>query len=299
MDRCIYSAMWILDLMAGRVLIWRTDTLHPVPAIQKWLCQFDSTKIAQVKCAKKVFQLQFSTCAIFNYVWWISTSKLQCSHTRIWHLLWRKSASRLQAAAQPYRVSPVIGQPGSPCKTAVEPTFCGTKFLVLAIWLRDLFFFLGFIPKYCIPSDPLTSVIWRLCSEFYAAKDEFGAIRKIRTPCPPNLNGSIIHRIFYDRLSRGTLGKKTPPCCLGCSMGWRSVMPWHCSSYRWATGCWFFGFLQCAVYRSSFSVINALVGAALGGWTSPVWVDWAWEVNRGMPCYGAVVWGREMMFFDI
>lgn len=60
--------------------------------------------------------------------------------------IWRKSASRLQAAAQPYRVSPVIGQPGSPCKTAVEPTFCGRKFLVLAIWLRDLFFF-GFHPN--------------------------------------------------------------------------------------------------------------------------------------------------------
>ena len=169
MDRCIYSAMWILDLMAGRVLIWRTDTLHPVPAIQKWLCQFDSTKIAQVKCAKKVFQLQFSTCAIFNYVWWISTSKLQCSHTRIWHLLWRKSASRLQAAAQPYRVSPVIGQPGSPCKTAVEPTFCGTKFLVLAIWLRDLFFF-GFHPKILYPFWPphlchLATLFRILCSK--------------------------------------------------------------------------------------------------------------------------------------
>lgn len=276
MDRCIYSAMWILDLMAGRVLIWRTDT---------WLCQFDSLTLHRWN-VQQVFQPE-SARLFYN----VPIQGFDIS-------IWRVGGFPFQAAAQPYRVSPVIGQPGSPSKTAVEPTFCGTKFLVLAIWLRDLFF-LWVSFQYCIPSDPLTSVIWRLCSEFYAAKDEFGAIRKIRTPCPPNLNGSIIHRIFYDRLSRGTLGKKTPPCCLGCSMGWRSVMPWHCSSYRWATGCWFFGFLQCAVYRSSFSVINALVGAALGGWTSPVWVDWAWEVNRGMPCYEAVVWGREMMFFDI
>ena len=123
MDRCIYSAMWILDLMAGRVLIWRTDT---------WLCQFDSLTLHRWN-VQQVFQPE-SARLFYN----VPIQGFDIS-------IWRVGGFPFQAAAQPYRVSPVIGQPGSPCKTAVEPTFCGTKFLVLAIWLRDLFF-LSFIP---------------------------------------------------------------------------------------------------------------------------------------------------------
>ena len=119
MDRCIYSAMWILDLMAGRVLIWRTDT---------WLCQFDSLTLHRWN-VQQVFQPE-SARLFYN----VPIQGFDIS-------IWRVGGFPFQAAAQPYRVSPVIGQPGSPCKTAVEPTFCGTKFLVLAIWLRDLFFF--------------------------------------------------------------------------------------------------------------------------------------------------------------
>lgn len=156
MDRCIYSVMWILDLMAARVLIWRTDTLRPVPAIQMAVSIWFN-KIAQMKCAKS-----FSTR--------ISRSKLSCSHTRNWHFHWRVGfPSRLQLNPIVFLLS--LASP-EPCKTAVEPTFCGTKFLVLAIWLRDLFFWDVIIPTYCSFFDG--SVIWRLCSEFLCSKYEFG-----------------------------------------------------------------------------------------------------------------------------
>lgn len=49
---------------------------------------------------------------------------------------------------------------------------------------------------------------------------------KIRTPCPPNLNGSIIHRIVYHHLPHGARlsspdlpGKKTPSAAQGSAWG--------------------------------------------------------------------------------
>ena len=113
-----------------------------------------------VKCATKVFQ---PDSASLNYNVPIHGFDIS---------IWRKSASRLQAAAQPYRVSPVIGQPGSPCKNRSGTHFLRKKVSSLGHLTLGIFFFLGFIPTYCIFFEG--SDIWRLCSEFLCNGDEFG-----------------------------------------------------------------------------------------------------------------------------
>lgn len=61
----------------------------------------------------------------------------------------------------------------SPCKTASGTHFLRKKVSSLGhLTLGICFFFVGFIPTYCIFFEG--SDIWRLCSEFLCNGDEFG-----------------------------------------------------------------------------------------------------------------------------